>query len=98
MLVNGGAAVAVLGFLSAAAAKTPPPSMVLAYLPSALAYFAGGALVAAIAVGLTYVSQALFAAERERSGTNVRWVIVAFVIGSYTAFALGAWRAYSAFG
>jgi len=97
MLVNGGAAVAVLGFLSAAATKTPPPSAMLAYLPLALVYFATGALVAGMAVGVTYISQALFAAKWNRAGARVRWIAVAFVVGSYLAFALGAARAYMAF-
>lgn len=97
MVINGAAAVAVLGFLSAAATKIPPPTTMLAYLPLALVFFAGGALVAAFAIGITYLSQASFAEQQQREGEVIRMVAIGLVVLSYIAFAIGALLAYSAF-
>ena len=96
LLVNGGAAIAVLGFLSTAATKGLSPGMA-ANLPIALLFFAFGALATAVAVGLTYVSQGFFTLHRDRLAEVIRAVVFALVIASYALFALGALQAYEAF-
>ena len=96
MLVNGGGAVAVLGFLSNAWTKGVP-SAVLRDLPASLLVFASGVLAGALASGVTYLSQEAFASGQQRVGTGLRALAIALVVGSYVLFAWGAWEAYDAF-
>ena len=96
MLINGGAAVAILGFLSNAWAKGTP-SAVLRTLPNALLLFTAGVLVAALASGFAYLSQQAFTSGRERAGKRVRALVIALVVVSYLLFSCGAWEAYVAF-
>lgn len=96
MLINGGAAVAILGFLSNAWTKGVPPS-VLQALPASLLLFGGGVLGGALASGVTYLSQEAFASEQERLGKGLRALAIALVVGSHILFAWGAWEAYDAF-
>jgi len=96
MLINGGAAVAILGFLSNAWTKDVP-SAILHALPSSLLLFAGGVFAGALSSGVTYLSQEAFASEQERLGKGLRAVAVAFVVASYLLFVGGAWAAYDAF-
>lgn len=96
MLINGGAAVAVLGFLSNAWSRGVPPS-VLQTLPASLLLFGAGVLGGALAAGATYLSQEAYASKQERLGKGLRALAIALVVGSYIVFAWGAWEAYNAF-
>lgn len=97
MLINGGAAVATLGFLSNAWTKGVPPA-ILAGLPQSMLFFVFGVLAAAVASGFTYLSQEAFASEQRRFGQIMRAVVIALVIVSYVLFGLGSWKAYAVFG
>lgn len=96
MLINGGAAVAILGFLSNAWAKGVP-SAVLRNLPNALLLFTAGVLAAALASGFAYLAQQAFTSGQERSGKRIRALVIARVVVSYLLFGSGAWEAYVAF-
>ena len=97
MWINGGAAVAVLGFLSAASTKAEASAAMLANLPLSLLFFAIGTLTAAIAVGVTYLSQGFFALARNRIAEVLRGFAFVLVIVSYAMFMWGAVQAYAAF-
>lgn len=96
MLINGGAAVAILGFLSNAWTKGVPQG-ILKDLSESLLFFVFGVLAAAVASGCTYVSQEAFASGQERLGQVVRALVVSLVITSYALFGFGTWEAYVAF-
>lgn len=96
LLINGGAAVAVLGFLSAGWSKGAPASL-LADLPLAMSFFVFGVLSAAMASGATYLSQEMFGSGQQRPGTWTKGAAIALGIGSYLLFACGALLAYRAF-
>jgi hypothetical protein len=97
MLINGGAAVAILGSLSSAWTKGVPPA-ILSQLRLSLLFFASGVLAAAAASGFAYLSQKAFASEQQCYGKIIRAVIILLMILSYALFGLGSWGAYSAFG
>mgnify|MGYP001597081463 CR=1 FL=1 len=96
MLINGGAAVATLGFLSNAWTKGVPPG-ILAGLPHSLLFFVLGVLAAGLATGFTFLAQEAFASEQRRLGQVMRSVVIALVIVSYLLFGVGSWQAYASF-
>jgi hypothetical protein len=98
MLINGGAAVAVLAFLGNAWSKSIP-KYVLAEAAYGLSLFVWGVLAAATAAGCTYVSQAGFGDEFGKHsaliGAYGRALAMLLVIASYVLFACAAWQTYS---
>jgi hypothetical protein len=93
ILINGGAAVALLAFVGHMVASDKAAHLVSAFaLPMLL--FVAGVCATAVATGLTYVSQALFQTGRERGGNVSNGFSIALVIGSYVAFSFGCYRAY----
>lgn len=98
MLINGGAAVAVLAFLGNAWTKEIPRH-VLTGAAYGLSLFVWGVLSAATAVGFTYLSQAGFGDEfgmhSARIGSYGRAMAIVLVIASYVLFSCAAWQTYS---
>lgn len=101
LLINGGAAVALLAFIGKiwGDVDTQP---VLDALATALIFYVSGVLSAAMASGATYFSQAGFADEfgplSQRVGGVGRVAAVGFVFGGYAFFGTGSWIAFKAMG
>ena len=93
ILINGGAAVALLAF-TGHVFTTSQDSEVTAKLACAMAYFVGGVISGAVASGLVYVSQFVYARKKLCLGhilNGISWLLVIscyifFVIGSVLAF------------
>ena len=97
MIVNAGAAVALLtlvGNLAAHSSSGPASPFARPIL-----YFSIGVLVAAMAIGGAYLTQYLYAGNSEsRAGKGFHVTTALFVICSYALFLLGAFNAYSILG
>ncbi len=96
LLVNGGAAVAILGFFSKAWSNNVP-DVVLKALPSSLLFYVMAILCAAIATGFTYVSQGYFQHDKDTLGKAMRIMAIVLIICSYVGFGMGSFQAYAAF-
>ena len=96
MIVNGGAAIAILGFLGALASKGGL-SVIGASMAGVMASFAFGVFLAAVAFGCRYFMQYFDSGNKNLPAIVFQWLAVSAVSGSYVAFGLGAWNAYSAF-
>lgn len=98
MLINGGAAVAVLAFLGNAWAKDVP-RQVLTEASYGLSLFVWGVLAAAAATGATWVSQAGYGDEfgrhSQRAASIGRALAIALVATSYVFFSWAAWQTYA---
>lgn len=101
MVINGGAAVALLGMFANLAAK--PEGIHLARaLSQPMQYFGAGVLIAAFSFGIRYASQACFSEAEKR--TDRAWKIakyfqiiaIIFTIAGYCAFAKGIYEASNA--
>lgn len=99
LLINGGAAVAALAFIGNVWIKVPPESP-LTMLPTSLMFYVFGVLVAAVASGFTYFSQAGYAGEfgkiSRRVGIVSHIITVCLVVSSYYCFGKASWLAYVA--
>lgn len=100
LLINGGAAVAMLAFISNLWGKVSEP-LAIYHLAKALTMFASGVLSAGIAIGVTYLTQCGY----EREGINNTYKFLAraahllaliITITSFGLFALGICQAYEA--
>lgn len=92
LLINGGAAIAVLSFLG------NRNDVELTWFPDSLVSFTVGVLCAAIASGFAYVAQICYAETNKLSpGKYFRCFAVTSVVLSYVAFALGAYFAFRGF-
>ncbi len=101
MLVNGGAAVAVLAFLGNAWAKDIPKH-VLTEAAYGLSLFVWGVLAAASAAGATYLSQAGYGGEFGKGSKTIggvgRGLAILLVVSSYILFSYAAWQTYRSLG
>lgn len=101
LLINGGAAVAVLAFLGNAWSKELPRHVLLG-ASYGLSLFVWGVLAAATAAGFTYVSQAGFGDEfgkhTQLIGVYGRTLAMLLVATSYVLFACAAWQTYQSLG
>jgi hypothetical protein len=108
LLLNGGAAIALLAFAgSYAAVKDPSLKVNLLVLKGAFPRFATGALVAAVAFALAYLAQFFFGLRVERQiqlrrplhylPETFQVVGVALFVLSLAKFSSGVFRAASAF-
>lgn len=97
ILMNGGAAVALLALLGNLlgkyAATTPLPSQLVFSLVS----FAGGVLLGGLATGSTYLTQYCYSKKHRRSGIGLHVLTVLLVVATYVAFLAGVFNAYLAF-
>lgn len=108
ILINGVASVAILAFIGNLATSEKSKALI-PILSCSLAYFVFGTLVAAMASGGAYLSQAYYsqanqeeenaeAMERwEKRGKVFQYTTIIFVIVSYILFGLGALLTYKTF-
>jgi hypothetical protein len=107
ILINGGASVAILAFIGNLATSEKSKALI-PILSCSLAYFVFGTLVAAMASGGAYLSQAAYskvnqeetteATERwKKRGKAFQYTTIIFVIASYILFGLGALLTYKTF-
>lgn len=101
LLINGGAAVALLAFIGRIWGNAETQHTIEA-LATALVCFVFGVLSAAMASGATYFSQAGYADEfghlTRQVGRGGHIAAVIFVFGGYILFASGSWIAFKAIG
>lgn len=101
LLINGGAAIAILAFLGNEAAKNGSAADTLAAvraLAPALNSFVVGVFAAGFTAGFAYLSQVIFLELPERwrpqtYGNVLRAIAVAAATASLFAFAVGSWSA-----
>ncbi len=92
MLLNGGAAIAMLAFIGNLADKDAARAM---HFASTIVPFAVGALFAGMLSGATYLSQWLYAHEKtEKAGFVMNLVCIALGLASYGTFIWGLAEAY----
>ena len=94
ILVNGGAAVAVLTFLGGLAKDKPALALAMS---GSLGWFGGGVLIAAIATGLAYTTQLAYAKQKRKAGIALNFLAGLSVTAAYGSFALGLYYAFEAF-
>jgi membrane protein YqaA with SNARE-associated domain len=104
LLINGGAAVAILAYLGNLASH--PPVAHLPNMKNALLCFAGGVLVTAVTFWIAYFTQLrLYDEERARHEGDLFktrhtigiGIAAVLIVVSALAFAAGCWTAASAF-
>lgn len=96
ILINGGAVVALLGFLGAAITKEFSPTLGLQLTPSIL-FFGTGVLVGSVSFGLRYVTQYCYAYDWLKTGHGLNISSNLAAITGYIMFACGIYTAYNAF-
>jgi hypothetical protein len=96
VLINGGAVVALLGFMGATVSKGLPAALG-ASLTWPLLHFGFGVLMGALAFGTRYLSQALFAIQKQRAGNVLNGIAITFAVSGYVLFGTGIYRAFIAF-
>lgn len=103
LLINGGAAIAVMAFLGNAVVKNSSSASDVAAALHALApslfWFVVGVFAAGLSAGLAYVSQVIYleVADQKRRimiGNFVRYIAVLSAATSLFMFGLGAWSAH----
>ncbi|MFT6491568.1 MAG: hypothetical protein ACJAWP_000449 [Porticoccus sp.] len=102
LLINGGAAVAMLAFAGNIWGRREKYESLFCLIPDSLACFVYGVLSAAVAAGFSYFSQAGYGGEFGRYSTKIgvaaHVVAILSVVASYVLFGKGAWLAYMAIG
>ena len=96
ILINGGAAVALLAFIGNIWTKGITPTSVVP-LTSSIAYFSFGVLSATIGTATSYFTQYYYGTEHQRAGVVFHYLTVFFVVGSYILFSLGSLGTYESF-
>lgn len=93
ILINGGAAVALLAFLGHLVEQKEPavPVQSLAY---AMAVFVGGVFAGGLASGFTYLSQWFFADDWDRTGFTLNIASILIGLASLGCFCWGGLLAY----
>jgi len=102
LLINGGAAVAMLAFVGNLIGRKESHQGLLNFIPESLVCFVFGVLSAAIAAGCSYFSQAGYGGEFGKASRKIgvigHLVAVIAVVASYVLFGRGAWLAYISIG
>lgn len=93
ILINGGAAVAVLAYLGNMQSK----SIEVGSMPDSLCSFVFGVLFAALGTGVGYLCQFCYTEELFKWAKRFHLATVGVIILSYILFARGALVAYAAF-
>lgn len=96
ILVNGGAAVALLAYIGNLLSKNPD-AVAPASIVAGLICFSTAVLFGALATGVRYLSQACFAKRWLKSGNGFNILSILLVLGAYILFACGIVGAYRAF-
>ncbi len=93
ILINGGAAVALLAFIGKVWGNVDG-HIDLEYLKCGLMLYTFGVLSATIASGFTYLSQWFYHRHNLTIGKILNVAVIVLVIGSYLLFAMGSYEAY----
>jgi hypothetical protein len=96
VLINGGAVIALLGFLGAVISKQFPASLGLR-LTTPLLQFGLGVLLGALGFGARYLSQACYAGAKDRAGQILTLLAIIVVLAAYGIFGMGIYGAYQSF-
>jgi len=96
MLINGGAAAALLAFIGNIWQK-PLGQKAANSITTAIAYFAFGVLVAAIGTATSYFTQYSYFENWRKPGIIFHTISVLLILGSFALFGLGTYDAYVAF-
>jgi hypothetical protein len=94
--INGAASVALLAFIGHLATSSQTKALI-AQLANPLLLFVSGVLAAALAMGVSYLTQSQFCHGHKTAARTTRMVAIAFVIASYICFALANYDAFTAF-
>jgi|JI10StandDraft_1071094.scaffolds.fasta_scaffold176568_2 hypothetical protein len=98
ILINGGAAVAMLALLGNLTKDAPAvTSKIVPMLTITLAWFGGGVLLGAMATGLAYSTQLSYAKNVRLAGISLHLLTTASVVFAYICFAGGLLASLSAF-
>ena len=97
MVVNGGAAVALLAF-TGKIWETKISEAVAGSLTTSIFIFCLGVLSAALAAGTTYLSQLAFSSDWMKIGHSINCFNIVIVLSSYGLFGVGAYTAASSLG
>jgi len=97
MLINGGAAVALLAFMGKIWG-TSTSSEVAGNISMALFLFCIGIFLSALASGVTYVSQSLHNVEKTNLANGLNLITVFCVLGSYCIFIYSSYVVAKSFG
>ena len=96
VLINGGAVIALLGFLGAVVSQSFPKELGLG-LTLPLLYFGSGVLLGALGFGFRYFSQACYSGDWIKTGLAFHGCAILFAVSGYVLFGLGIYGAYDAF-
>ncbi|MEX2150741.1 MAG: hypothetical protein WD793_11040 [Steroidobacteraceae bacterium] len=96
LLINGGAAVALLAF-AGHIVSSETEAVPLVAVAKAMVAFVGGVLACGLASGTTYLSQWFFADDWNRTGFVLNVAAIIFGLGSLALFAFGGYLAYCLF-
>ncbi len=96
ILINGGAAIAILALMGN---TWNEKNSLAADLAFSLLFFSIGVFVVAIGTGLSYLAQYRFqyVGEGDTTAHVFRWAAIVFIIISYILFMFGAWWAFDTF-
>lgn len=95
LLINGGAAVALLAFVGNILARGIRTSLASDYsLP--LAYYSFGVLAGSLAMGSSYITQYSYVHFRQRCGIVWHWVTATLVASAYVCFGVATFLCYEA--
>ena len=97
ILVNGGAAIAVMAFLARYIGVENQIANMQFFL-SALLVFGFGVLLGAFTTGFTYLTQSFFAHSKDKLGLTFQVISIVLGISSLSTFGLGIWFSYQGFG
>jgi len=96
LLINGGAAAALLAFIGNIWAKNTPQAAVDS-LTNSIIYFAFGVLSAAFGTGTTYLTQYCYSVKWQRPAIWLHIATILIVLIAYGLFGKGSYDAYLAF-
>jgi hypothetical protein len=96
ILINGGAAVALLAFIGSIFTASENREIVIK-LAGAMSYFVWGVLSGAIASGVVYVGQFVYACEKRLAGYILNGLSWLLVISCYILFVIGVVLAFKVF-
>lgn len=96
MIINGGAAAALLAFIGNVWAKGIVPEAV-GPITLSIAYFSFGVLASALGSGTTYITQYSYAADWQRVAKSFHMFTLVLILGSFVLFGFGAFEAYVSF-
>ena len=97
ILINGGAAAALLALIGNLYGKLPGGAPVALPLVQSLVTFTAGVLLGGLATASTYFTQYCYSENHNRTGVVFHSIAVVLVLGSYGTFFGGIMLAYRAF-